>query len=154
MLAHWFSRVGSIVAPDDKINDEAQHQEDADFWQFLAPDPNFEPRPAPPSGAFSTLMDQHEGDICVECEHCHKSTPLPPSLINSLKNTWRSIPVQTNTQGTPIQASRESLMTPDTNRSFSRSVLETPSASDKKSVVEDLVLSAARDTATRYCPSS
>mmetsp|Transcript_15165 Transcript_15165/g.37408 ORF Transcript_15165/g.37408 Transcript_15165/m.37408 type:complete len:722 (+) Transcript_15165:205-2370(+) len=159
MLAHWVARVGSIIAPDENIEEIQQQQpsqqEDADFWQILAPDPNFQRPPAPPSAAFPNLMDQN--DVCVECEHCHRSTRLPLSVVASIKNA-----ASTSTPAAGDAApGRVSFQTPsprikndrannssrnDDNTGFAT----TPGGSTKKEAVESLVLSAAKDTSMAF----
>lgn len=145
MLAHWFSRVGSIVAPDDKAEAQQQQlqQQDEDFWQFLAPDPRFQPPPAPPSDAFPNLMDQNEEYFCIECEHCHRSTRLPPSLVSSIKRASTS---NTPTTDPPSNTVSVSFQTPSPSRNRAKG-LSTPQTSEKQGLVDDLVLSAAKDTA-------
>lgn len=157
MLSHWVERVGMILAPDEKIlaqrGQKQQPQTDEDFWQILAPDPKFQPPPAPPSGAFPNLMDQNDvGEVCVECEHCHRSTRLPPTIVSSMRNATSSTtsPIQSSPAGV-FTTNRVSFETPSPRNQFSTTksnFSNTPRGSDKKrEATESLVLTATKDTA-------
>lgn len=97
MLARWFERsgIGQRLAPDPDAepvseNDESRSQ----IWQILAPDENFAPPKAPPSGTFPPATgNQTQQDGKVICIHCHKWTDVggaAPAMIETIPASPRA----------------------------------------------------------------
>jgi serine/threonine protein phosphatase PrpC len=154
MLARWLNRenIGQILAPDPNVATEPPEEEArAPFWQFVAPDPNFEPKliKQPPSSAFSH-PPPNTGQ--VKCTHCQKWTTT---------ETWRAssaseqVGLESCTSTRAHQDQDQQLVgpTPTANRPNDEQMrmLRTPSPSHppnlSSSELEALVLCAAKETA-------